>query len=667
MAIKSLVGKGGPVGTARRDTSYASDVSADSGSSSPTVIEEDEDEYQEYMTSKTVEYSVRIAKLQEEYLIPLKEDLADWLNRVLGTKEIFVENFLEKLDNGVTVCKLARLIEANCTLDVRHEAKSTLNSPRKGSDTLSSGRHSLMQTGNDCNYKKQNQRHSFDGIGYVRANDDLVKINMMTAKIWENAKSQSFYARDNVCNFIRWCRYLGVREAVIFESEDLVLHNNQRNVVLCLLEVARIACTRYNFEISPGLVDLEQEIDREIEREAQLVCGELASQFGQGQVSPASSATTDRCPSLPLATDDSAAGSSEDAGCWSSEGLPSPRRSPSANSLVSSASMASSSVPSSSGDHQGNDNNDQLLISQLDQKVMLIAKSFYGKKLRHGVQRLSEGKYRIAGKIVFVRLLRDRHVMVRVGGGWDTLQHFLERHGGEDAPDISPSDLLPMDTRPSESRRRDQALHGLVNGTGSALNNILPDKMTSAAAGNNRNPVSGSSNLRRCVSTTPLSRRSSVSSPEPWSGSSICSSGYTSGSGTNRPPSRTASVSRRSSLNATPSPQAQSRIGTIKRRPLTAEANKNKVMNRSSLGLHLTPVNSPKATSAPVTPTRIPVLSSPHQSPPGGSGIKPPMRYPNYLNSSQHISPTPRSPNGGPAFQGTPSKVPSRRSSMRAF
>lgn len=44
---------------------------------------------------------------------------------------------------------------------------------------------------------------------------------------------------------------------------------NPRNVVLCLLEVARIACTRYQFSPAPGLVELEQEIEREIQQELQ--------------------------------------------------------------------------------------------------------------------------------------------------------------------------------------------------------------------------------------------------------------------------------------------------------------------------------------------------------------------------------------------------------------
>nr|CAD7199086.1 unnamed protein product [Timema douglasi] len=43
--------------------------------------------------------------------------------------------------------------------------------------------------------------------------------------------------------------------------------------------------------------------------------------------------------------------------------------------------------------------------------------------------RVSEGKYRIGDTkvLIFVRILR-KHVMVRVGGGWDTLSHYLDKH-----------------------------------------------------------------------------------------------------------------------------------------------------------------------------------------------------------------------------------------------
>ncbi|KAL3857325.1 hypothetical protein ACJMK2_012003 [Sinanodonta woodiana] len=43
--------------------------------------------------------------------------------------------------------------------------------------------------------------------------------------------------------------------------------------------------------------------------------------------------------------------------------------------------------------------------------------------------KVGEGKYKIGDSqtLVFVRILRN-HVMIRVGGGWDTLEHYLDRH-----------------------------------------------------------------------------------------------------------------------------------------------------------------------------------------------------------------------------------------------
>ena len=46
--------------------------------------------------SKPGEYSNRIAKLQQDYLIPLKEDVSDWINRVLG--KLLIISLLEFLD-----------------------------------------------------------------------------------------------------------------------------------------------------------------------------------------------------------------------------------------------------------------------------------------------------------------------------------------------------------------------------------------------------------------------------------------------------------------------------------------------------------------------------------------------------------------------------------------
>lgn len=270
---------------------------------------------------------LKIAQKQEEHLIPLKEDLADWLNQTLGVDDITADNFLSRLDNGVVVCKLARLIQ---------------------------------QRAEECRRAGLFHGH----------------VPYMNFKCWENAKSESFYARDNTENFLKWCRKFGVHEAVIFESDGLVLHTQQRTVVLCLLELGRIA-SKFGIE-PPGLVQLEKEIEEEY-----------------GSDDTASST----CSSSPVLLVRSRTESSMSANSLS------PRVSP----PIRNGSATKRYTP-----------------SELDKKVMNITDNVC--KDRSQVRRVSEGRYTIAGKTVYVRLLKGRHVMVRVGGGWDTLEHYLARH-----------------------------------------------------------------------------------------------------------------------------------------------------------------------------------------------------------------------------------------------
>ncbi|PRD23146.1 UNVERIFIED_CONTAM: Growth arrest-specific protein 2-like protein [Trichonephila clavipes] len=73
---------------------------------------------------------------------------------------------------------------------------------------------------------------------------------------------ETFHARDNVSNFISWCRSLNIKECLLFETDDLVLRKNERSFILCLLEVARKG-VKFGMP-APLLVQLEQEIDAEI-------------------------------------------------------------------------------------------------------------------------------------------------------------------------------------------------------------------------------------------------------------------------------------------------------------------------------------------------------------------------------------------------------------------
>ena len=57
----------------------------------------------------------------------------------------------------------------------------------------------------------------------------------------KHSGTSSFFARDNIANFINWCRKeLAIHESLMFETDDLVQRKNEKNFILCLLEVAII-------------------------------------------------------------------------------------------------------------------------------------------------------------------------------------------------------------------------------------------------------------------------------------------------------------------------------------------------------------------------------------------------------------------------------------------
>ena len=177
----------------------------------------------------------------------------------------------------------------------------------------------------------------------------------------------------------------------------------------------------------------------------------------------------------------------------------------------------------------------------------------------------------------------------RLLGGWTTLSHFLERHGGDPTQEISAADLLPLDTRSVKVSPRRRSCAPLVS----------PQYPQSAQTTPNT-PTFG-----RYISSTPVSRRSSLSSPEPWMSAS---SGYSS-----------------SSVGCTGSPPAVMPTLITRRRRSSTEApcRRRVLTHRASVGQITT--HQMDSQSRPTTPSR-----------PTSEPIK--SRYPNYLNSSQHIT-----------------------------
>ncbi|XP_054279939.1 uncharacterized protein LOC128998028 isoform X2 [Macrosteles quadrilineatus] len=286
--------------------------------------------------------SFRPFKSSEEYLYAMKEDIAEWLNGLYPDLYMNVNNFMDRLDTGVALCKHA-------------------NSVRKYAEEYVT--------------RRQNQGAKYSKSGQTIAASVL---NLSSVRSFPGAKAGTFFARDNVSNFISWCRRgLGVFECLLFETDDLIMRKNEKHVILCLLEVARRGA-KLGMP-APMLVQLEREIDREIAADKR----DLRRGLSQGG------------PGYEFEDDDD------------------------------------ESDMSDAEDHCQYGPTPQIVtndLKSLDEMVRDLVE-----KCRCPTQfpmiRVSEGKYRIGDTkvLIFVRVLRS-HVMVRVGGGWDTLSHYLDKH-----------------------------------------------------------------------------------------------------------------------------------------------------------------------------------------------------------------------------------------------
>ncbi|NXQ79761.1 GA2L2 protein, partial [Nyctibius grandis] len=245
--------------------------------------------------------SIRPYQSSEQYLYAMKEDLAEWLKELYDL-DIEVGTFVEVLETGAVLCSHAN--------NVTHVA----------------GEFARAYPGVACH------------------------LHLPTTGVTCNLAAQpgTFQARDNVSNFIQWCRKeMDIKDVLMFETEDLVLRKNEKNFVLCLLELARRAA-RFGM-CAPTLVQMEEEIEEELRQELDLPPADTP--------------------------------------------LPRPPRKP--RDLHNLDQMVRRGMEQD-GDRDGDGG--------------------------HPVHRSGPHGTRHP-----VQILRE-HVMVRVGGGWDTLEHYLDKH-----------------------------------------------------------------------------------------------------------------------------------------------------------------------------------------------------------------------------------------------
>nr|XP_020511288.1 GAS2-like protein 1 [Labrus bergylta] len=282
--------------------------------------------------------SIRPFKSSEEYLYAMKEDLAEWLN-TLYDLDVSADTFMDGLGTGCALCRHANNVN-RAAQDFQLEYPEAARSMKLPSKDV------VFQS--------------------------------------RNVIPGSFLARDNVSNFISWCRQeLWIKDVLMFETNDLVERCNEKNFVLCLLEVARRG-SKFGM-LAPMLIQLEEEIEEEIRDQE-------SSRIDVGE--PAEQSPPSRCYSRKE--------SSHSVQDEEEEPDPEPFIWPQKRVLC-----------------------DMRNLDELVREILGRCSC----PAQFPMIKVSEGKYKVgdSSALIFIRVLRT-HVMVRVGGGWDTLEHYLDKH-----------------------------------------------------------------------------------------------------------------------------------------------------------------------------------------------------------------------------------------------
>ena len=178
--------------------------------------------------------SVKRWEKENELLYAMMEDESEWLAKLFPDVVISPEFFFYALEDGSLLCRLANYIQEKAE--------------------LYSQRHHIPVPGKKFRY------HTMSKCG---------------------KEIKLFRSRENVQQFLTWCRSHGIPEAILFESNDVVQVDDYREgcrgVIICLMEIVR-RTAKFELDELPQLIQMEKEIE---EDEAQ---SDTEISNGQGQV-----------------------------------------------------------------------------------------------------------------------------------------------------------------------------------------------------------------------------------------------------------------------------------------------------------------------------------------------------------------------------------------------
>lgn len=156
---------------------------------------------------------------ENELLYAMMEDESEWLAKLFSDVVISPDFFFYALEDGSLLCRLANYIQ---------EKAEAYSRERK---IAVPGKKFRYHTMGKCNKE--------------------IKL---------------FKSRENVQQFLTWCRSHGIPEAILFESNDVVQVDDYREgcrgVIICLMEIVR-RTAKFELDELPQLIQMEKEIEED--------------------------------------------------------------------------------------------------------------------------------------------------------------------------------------------------------------------------------------------------------------------------------------------------------------------------------------------------------------------------------------------------------------------
>ena len=343
-------------------------------------------------------YSFQERSVQEftdrrDYVWAMREDIASWLVNVVAVDDcVTAENLFQKLASGEILCKHANTI---------YQASS-------------------VQDGTSSRCKQMSTVKIVSGIRFSS------KVNMASSH-------GKFIARDNLVKFLNWCaEQLRIQKILLFESNDLIEEiaesPGERNVVCTLIEIIRRGGW-YGIEVSDFL-KLEEELIQEqlIETEEEVVIDEDVEKL---KTTSSVEIISEKEPEITKAISSEETVSNEvENEIVSEKTTDRTQIHKDKTIIIEKTTKKSSNTPESSRVNMPSKKRKSRPheIINLDSGVKCAMQTCTCPD-KFELNKIGEGKYRLgeSDTVLFLRILRS-HILVRVGGGWDTFENWLVKH-----------------------------------------------------------------------------------------------------------------------------------------------------------------------------------------------------------------------------------------------